>query len=334
MSRLSFSLATVLLVSACSSGIDIDIPDIPAPEAQRQAAPFTSPATLQSETAFNDTFISNGTISIPWIGPGVSSAISVDYIAQAFNAGRAADPTVNEKLRMPLQASWDSYNTSQKVIYLINSERSARGMRPFRGIAPELVNSSGLYATELSDNGQFSHTYGTYPTSTARLAGWANVIAPPQTAAPTGNENTTYNTYYIEELIAFVEAASGAPIFEAEARAIYRFMYQDKAPALGSAYVHRKIILTKNPAAAVLPAGFVSNNAEPILGASAAEGMVSGKTRNTLVVHAIDPNANWDLSNITAPPGLAGPEAATDCLRGSFVQSSNAAGNNTSVCQQ
>lgn len=346
MGRLSFSLATILLVTACSSGLDIpdvseitdEVSNLTQPDAQTPGAPFVSPATLSTETAFTDTFVSNNTINIPWAGPAVNSATSIDYIAQAFNIGRAADPTVNEKLRMPQQADWDSYNTSQKIIYLINSERSARGMRPFRGIAPELVTSSGLYATELSENGQFSHTYGTHATTTARLADWANVIAPPQTAAPIGNENTTYNTYYIEEMIAYVEAASNATIYEPEARAIYRFMYRDKTPTHAAPYTHRNIILTKKPASAIaatalLPAGTI-NNAQPIIGASTVEAMVSGNKRNTLVIHGIDPNANWDLSNMTAAPGLIGPESADDCLRGSFVEANDGAGNNSSTCEQ
>lgn len=346
MNKLYISLITLFLVSGCggdkaevalpntdTTESGVQTPAEQTPEAQTAGAPFISPATLQTETAFADAFVSNNTANISWTGPVVSSTTSIDHIAQSFNAARAEDPTVNEKLRMPQQAIWDNYSTSEKVIYLINSERSARGMRPFRGIAPELVSSSGLYATELSDNEQFSHTYGTYSTTTARLAGWAGVIAPSQTAAPNGSENTTYNTYFIEEMIAFSDTTAGLPIYEAEARAIYYFMYQDSAPTLGGAYIHRNTILTKNPAKAVIPANLMSNNAQPIIGASAVEGMVFGKARNTLVIHGIDPTANWDLSNITTPPGLIGPESATDCLSGSFVESDDGAGNNTSVCQ-
>ena len=317
---------------------EVTTPEVTTPEEvdgdiQRLSSPFVSPSTVETETAFSDSFVSDAIADISWSGPSVGSPTSVDSIASAFNVARAADSTVNEKLRMPIQAVWDSYDTSTKTLYLINSERSARGMRPFPGIAPELVNSAELYSAELSDNGEFSHNYGTYPNPTARLAGWASVVAPPQTALPTGNENVTYNSYYIEELIAYVET-SDSSIYEAEARAIYRFMYQDKSPAYGDAYAHRNIILAKNPASAALPAAIASSNVSALIGASYTEGMVSGLKRNTFVVHAIDPDTdNWDFSNVMDAPDLIGPELASDCLSGTFVESDDGAGNNTSVCE-
>ena len=341
MKRLSLFIAMSLLLSACdgSSSDDNTNSDTdnvensaPEPEAQTPGSPFVSPATVTTETNFNDTFVSNNTANISWTGPSVSSTTSVDYIAQAFNTARAKDPTVKEKLRMPQQATWDSYTTSEKVIYLINSERSARGLRPFRGIAPELVSSSELYASELSVNGQFSHTYGTYSTTTARLAGWAGVIAPPQTSVPTGNENTTYNTYFIEEMIAYNDT-SDSTIYEAEARSIYYFMYLDKSPTIGPAYIHRTTILIQNPIAGLLSGLVTSSNARPVIGANSTEASVNGRKRNTLVIHGIDPNSNWDLSNITAAPGLIGPESASDCLSGTFTESFDGAGNNTSECR-
>jgi len=200
-------------------------------------------------------------------------------------------------------------------------------MRPFRGIAPELETSSNNYAQELADNEVFSHNYGTYANPTTRLAGWANVKAPPQTALPDGSENTTYNTYYIEELISY---QTGSTINEHEARAIYRFMYEDKSPDVGSPYVHRNIILIKDPASAVVPSQITVSNAEPLIGASS----VDGANRNTIVIHGVDPNDEWDFNNLIDPPKLIGPEEAQDCLSGGTLnKQSNSDGINTSTCE-
>ena len=297
------------------------------PPSQRLAEPFVSPATVTTETAFNDTYVQNNVSDIAWKEPSASAATSIDWIAFAFNEARKEDPSVKEALRMPQQAVWDSYSTSVKVLYLINSERSARGMRPLRGVAPELETSANNYAEELADSGEFSHNFGTYANPTTRLAGWANVKAPPQTTAPDGSENTTYNTYYIEEMISF---ESGSTINEHEARAIYRFMYEDKSPDLGGPYAHRKIILVKDPASAVVPSSITVNNAEPLIGASSAD----GANRNTLVIHGIDPNDEWDINNLIDPPELIGPEEAQDCLSGATLnKKANSDGINTSTCE-
>lgn len=343
MYRLACSLALTLLITGCGGSSDTSTDssntessqDSPTSDIEIQVAatPFVSPATVETETAFTDAFVENNSDDIDWSGPAASSSTSIDSIAQAFNTARAADSTVNEKLRMPLQNVWNTYSTSEKTLYLINSERSARGMRPFRGIAPELVNSAELYANELSDNDEFSHTYGTYSTPTERLAGWAGVIAPPQTSSPSGDENATYNTYYLEELIAYRET-SGASVNEAEARAIYYFMYQDKSPTFGGAYIHRNSILIKNPVESLIGSFIDTENVSALIGASAVDANISGKTRNTLVVHAVDPDTdNWDLSNMISPPDLIGPESQNDCLRGTFIESDDGEGNNTSICQ-
>lgn len=343
MNKLTCSLAISILLAGCGGGSDSssdsspttpegETNSTPAPEAQTQGAAYVSPATLATETAFTDTYVEANTADIAWIGPDLSVNAGVDYIAQAFNNARAKDPTVNEKLRMPLQDVWDSYDTSEKVLYLINSERSARGMRPFRGIAPELVNSAELYATELSENGQFSHTYGTYSTPTARLAGWAGVIAPPQTSLPNGNENATYNTYYLEELIAYRDT-TGSATYDGEARAMYYFMYQDKSPTFGTAYIHRNSILIQNPVESLIGSLVQTENVSALIGASAVDATISGRLRNTLVIHAVDPNDNWDFSDVIAPPALIGPESQSDCLSGTFKESSDDEGNNTSTCQ-
>ena len=337
MNRLFISVVISLFISGCGGGSDADAVNDPTsdpisdPTSDQEPAlgPFVSPATSETETAFKDTYISSNTANIVWDGPATYNPTNINSIAKAFNDARMSDPTVKEKLRMPQQTVWDSYNTSQKIIYLINSERSARGLRPFQGIDNDLVISSGNYAAELSADGVFSHNHGTFQNPRERLAGWAGVVGPLET----GVANTTYNTYWVEELIHYTEVSPSSTIYEHEARAIYYFMYQDASPTIGGAYAHRKSLLTVNP---VTESGQVSTgvvaNARPIIGASSVEGMVSGNKRSTLVVHGVDPNARW--GDFTSAPSLIGPESASDCLNGAtFTESVNGAGINNSTCQ-
>ncbi|RVU82787.1 hypothetical protein EOL70_19795 [Leucothrix sargassi] len=281
--------------------------------------PFTCNATMATQSAFTDTFIENGTADIEWSSAAANISVSVSEIASAFNDARALDPTIKQKLLMPLQADWDAMTTSEKGLFLVNSERCARGLPPFEAIAPELINSTSKYADELSDSGAFSHTHGVYPNPSARIEGYAGVDVGTNADWMAQTENLSRHVSGF---------SAGYPtIYEPIARAMYTYMYADTS----SNYGHRTLILIN-----------VDNENS---GEAGAEGLFAlskttkqykdsefFKTDVTSVMHVFDPNEAWDMSNVLPAPTTYGPEAASDCLSGTFSESTDIDGNNTSTC--
>jgi uncharacterized protein YkwD len=48
-------------------------------------------------------------------------------------------------------------NIEEKALYLLNSERQARGLVAFRGINSKVTNVAQTYAQDLLDNNYFEH---------------------------------------------------------------------------------------------------------------------------------------------------------------------------------
>ncbi len=284
-------------------------------------AGFDCPATVASESNFTDTYIANATADTPW--PNTRGSITVQEIEDIFNAARLKDAAAvhGQKLKMPTQAIWDSYSDSEKALYLINSERCARGIRPYEGISPEVVASPAqTYAQYLADNNVFSHTAdGRDPWQ--RLTQDAGVVV-----------GSNADFFSRGENLAFVSGASTVSfpvIHEAVTRSIYGYLYDDKDDTTDSttgiaSYGHR---------AFVLATGLVENsgadNEEGLIGIGRAEvqevvnirGTDFNQTKVYSVMNGFDPNENWDMSNIQTVP-LTDPEA---CLAG-FTANQNQAG--------
>jgi hypothetical protein len=243
---------------------------------------FTCPSTTQTDSEFNDTFVSNSINDIKF-SQSEFLPLTVAQIAAVFNLARANDPTVSTDLQMPTQTQWNAMSASQRALYLLNSERCARGLIPFEGVEPKVITVAQNFANHIA--------------STHNMAHQADGRTPWQRLEEDADVNTSAggNADYFRyaENLAY-QAVTSSTIYEPTAKSIYWWMYEDK----GSAYGHRNFILAK---------GLVENS-----GNSDGEGLIgigqkaavytasSGSVFNRVytVLNAFDPNGSWDLSNI------------------------------------
>ncbi len=240
-------------------------------------------ATLETEQNFTDTYVSSAHEDRPW-EKNLTEEVTVDDIAAEFNAARATDSTITTNLVMPSQAEWDSYSDSQKALYLLKSERCARGIRPFEGIDTNVVTSPAqYYADYLKDNNVWGHEEDG-KTPWERLEEKANVIV-----------NTNADFYSYAENLAFVAYGSSASyptIHEPVAMAVYSWIYDDKDDTQGS-YGHRLFALSTG-----LVENFGEDNKEGLIGVgvSTIEYEDGGFywTKVYTVLNGFDPNANWE----------------------------------------
>ncbi|PWQ99431.1 CAP domain-containing protein [Leucothrix arctica] len=332
--QLPLILITSLLLAACggsSSGTDdgnnsisedtnLDTGTDIAASPEIGKLSFICSANATTESLFTDTFVEDNWDDTSWSGPEAYEPVSVEQIASSFNTARNLDPTIKQKLLMPQQADWNAMTSSEKGLFLVNSERCARGLEPFEGISPELIHSSSSYANELSDSGEFSHSYGLYASPSARLSGYADVEVGTNADWMAQAENLSRHTSG--------NSSAYPTVYEPIARAIYTYLYDDSS----SNYGHRTLSLIK---IANENSGDVS--AEGLFGLSKTTKQFVDSpfftTDVTSVMHVFDPNENWDMSNVLSAPTIYGPETITDCMSGTFIESVDESGNNTSHCQ-
>ena len=240
-------------------------------------------ATLATEQSFTDSFVDSGHEDRPWV-KNLTEVVSVDDIAAEFNAARATDATITSNLVMPSQAVWDTYSDSQKALYLLNSERCARGIRPFEGIDTNVQASPAqYYADYLNENNVFGHTEdGQDPWE--RLEAKANVTVGTNADIYSYAENLAY--------VAYGSSASYPIIHEPVAMAVYGWIYDDKDDT-SSTYGHRKFALSTG-----LVENFGVENKEGLIGVGVSTMQYRDGgfywTKVYTVLNGFDPNANWE----------------------------------------
>lgn len=288
-----------------------------------KSAAVTGAASLLSrkcnattDAAFVDTFVTDEAPDRDFVNGNdvavASESFTVAEIAAQFNAARAGDVTIKEKLAMPEQTVWDAYTTSEKMLYLINAERCARGLMTFEGIDPRVVQTSQEWADLLSSTGRFDHGTENTPDSVTNRLGDAGLDGNNMDAVVAGENLTRY----------FRGTATAPTIAEVEARSVYFWMYQDYAN--GNLYGHRKLLMTKGLS------GFNdhgSGDSEGLFGAAltSKSGSQGAFTTNTVtaVMHVFNPNASYVPRTgevITPAPEFIAPTA---CISGT-LNASNA----------
>ena len=300
-------------------------------------------ATPATELAFSDTFIEQESLDTPWPDNLNNVLLSVDDIANVFNTARADTDSFSlqgKKLIMPTQAVWDGYTNSKKALFLINSERCARGILPYEGVSPLVETSPAqYYADYLSSNNVFGHKEdGSSPWE--RLAQEAGVVAPTQAVPNPVGENADF--FGRAENLAFNSLGStgeSPTVHEPVAKAIYAWMYKDKEDtkktdpntgAITYSYGHREFILAK---------GLIENSGEPNkegligIGVSTVKPTEGGYnwTKVYTVMNAFDPNENWPMGNIQTVE-LLGSNACLDGYAGHNVVRPD--GSTAYVCDQ
>jgi hypothetical protein len=239
-----------------------------------------APSGIESPEAYP-----NPTADIPW-NPGYSG---VNDIKAAFNYGRTQEnsqlgtsiPLINS---MPSQSTWDGMSDNAKALWLIDSERQARGINRLHGYESNITQVAQDYADFLLDNDEWGHNADGSPADRKR-------------------RNPVIRTCYddlllMENLHCFGTTSSSIPL--PIERSVYNWMYKDK----GSGWGHRKLLLYE---------GFNENGGpsdrEGLMGIGRASGgdyTINGTvypTSEIIVFNMFDPCSSWDYD---APPPSPG----------------------------
>lgn len=219
--------------------------------------------------------------NIEWIG---NNFIDVQEIEKAFNNARSIDGSIYQYLKMPTQAEWDAMSVQLQGLYLINSERQARGIKPYEGISQEVIDVAQAYTDFVRTNNQVIGHYNDGKTPVERMD--ENITIRDNRDVSISPENG----YEIHGDIP-VPADS-----ESVTRAIYNWIYYDKFPfGGGDAWGHRdsilQIALNENSGETykegLIGFGISSGVYNPDLATPAHNGAV-------VFINAFDPSASWD----------------------------------------
>ncbi|PWQ94300.1 DUF1566 domain-containing protein [Leucothrix arctica] len=219
--------------------------------------------------------------NIAWIGANYSDVLE---IKKAFNNARLVDNSVFQYLEMPSQAVWDGMSLQEKGLYLINSERTARGLKPYEGVSQNIVDVATQYSDYIRENNQVIGHYNDGNSPVQRLRQDSAIEA---NGSFQGWENV-YSVY----------GASGLPVATEEVvRAIYYWTYIDKYPLSGPSWGHRSLILQKG-----LDDDSGSFGQEGLIGLGVSIGAYDPSNLNpsytgaVVTLNLFDPLSGWDHS--------------------------------------
>jgi len=170
------------------------------------------------------TYPPDPTADIPW-SAGTSG---VTDIQTAFNYARTQENAQLgihlPMLVLPSQTAWDALSNGEMALWLINAERSDRGVMPLHGVESNVTSVAEYYADYLLENDVFSHDAdGDSP--------WERLNTNPAIDACHDFLSVA------ENLAVFVTSGTSIPL--PVERSVYMWMYKDD----GSDWGHRHAIL-------------------------------------------------------------------------------------------
>uniref|UniRef100_UPI002A7EBAC8 Lcl domain-containing protein n=1 Tax=Reinekea sp. TaxID=1970455 RepID=UPI002A7EBAC8 len=238
---------------------------------------------------------------IEWRG---NKAELVHDIERAFNFARRQDPSIKSYLVLPTQAAWDALNIQEQGLYLVNAERTARGLNPYEAHSQDVVAIAQTYAQLILDNNQaIGHDNDGRP-AIVRLM--SNAYLADHIDFPFASESIASMTLDGNEPDAF-------PVI----RAIFAWLYQDKSWfedfdwATGPAWGHRDHLLQPS---------FAENSGlatgEGLVGFGFARGLYEPSVANpeqvgtVVVFNTIDQSGDWSAQQT----GSVNIEAAEGCV--------------------
>ncbi len=225
---------------------------------------------------------------IPWDAP----YRNVADVMQAFNDSRATENgqlhIYLKSMAFPSQSAWDGMNDGQKALWLINEERTARGLAPLDNLEKNVQEVAQAYAQWLLDNNAWGHeANGKTP--------WERLDAKAPIAACHDFLGVAENLW-----VKGTTSTDGIPLVIEQA--IYDWMYVDREQGWG----HRHAILWT-------PYNDNSGSAgkEGFLGIGHAQGKYTVKglllaNTDMVVMNVFDPCATWQYA---APPTIEPPPA-------------------------
>jgi RHS repeat-associated protein len=222
---------------------------------------------------------------IAWSGATYTDVVEIE---NAFNYARSIDKTIHKLLKMPTQSVWDSWTSQQKGLFLINSEREARGIKPYEGVSPAVVNVASSYADYLLSNNEIITHY-----RSSDNADWEDRLK--EDTAILNNHDGTFK----ENIFSMVKSGVTPSESEVIVAAIYWWTYSDKYPYSGKPWGHRDFVLKTG----LYENSGASSVKEGLIGFGIATGSYEpGTTPPTLeggivVLNHFDPSSSWDHSS-------------------------------------
>ncbi len=203
---------------------------------------------------------------------------NVGGIEILFTMARAKDITVSVPMKLPPQTKWDTMNTQEKALYILNRERYDRGIKPFAGYHSDVSGVAQNYAQHLYDTDTFSHEEDGTP--------WERLD---RVAAIANNKDFFA---YAENLAARVSGRTY--VSNPAVQSIFNWIYNDA----GSSWGHRKFCLATG-----LSDNNGDNGSEGLIGIGIVEGTDYnysnwyGYPSSVIVMNAFDPSNGWDKEN-------------------------------------
>ncbi|MCK5917490.1 MAG: DUF5011 domain-containing protein [Cocleimonas sp.] len=230
-----------------------------------------------------------------------TQSLSVTDIEKIFSTARQQDDSVEEiNLKLPKQAVWDNYTSAQKALYLINSERCARGLRPFEGVEPKVsLKPAQYYADYLANKELYSH-HADFNSPEGRLLQYAGIQSDSGRLGHNADNTAHWDWRKEREAIAMIGLSSTIdyPVVNSPVvKAVYNWLYNDKT----SHYTNRGVLLRKGlrensryaAKEGLIGLGIASKKTEQL------EGAVSRfLTTYYLVLNVFDPNKQWDMQQV------------------------------------
>jgi len=178
-------------------------------------------------------------------------------------------------LHLPTQARWSKMDDAHKMLYLINDERSARGLHPLKDVSRRINQISQAYAAELLQYGRLTHRLNGKNSwmrlqNDSKMASCMHRIDFAENLALFGSKRG-YQKFYIE-------------------RAVFTWMYDDAKHD----WRHRKMLLYD---------GFSKTDSTTSTNARIGVGVSYGKSPTFpyvvyVVLNYIDPCASWDKMDL------------------------------------
>jgi len=252
----------------------------PQPEYVMQACPVVN---VLDDRDFVDSYPDE---NIDWTG---NNFTDVQEIEKAFNHARLIDNSVFQYLKMPSQVEWNAMSAQEQGLYLINSERQARGIKPYEGINPNVVAVVQAYADYLRENNEvISHDR-------------SSDGADPATRLYEDSLIRDNSAFHGESLFAQQFISTYIPSdTESVIRAVYTWIYFDKITLSGFSWGHRSHMLKTE-----LDENSGENDKEGLIGFGISTGVYDPNqtppvgTGAIVVFNTVDPIATWDHSSFT-----------------------------------
>ena len=205
-----------------STSITITIVDTPA-----QTMTQCNLKSVVDDRQFSDFYPDD---NITYIGSNYSDVVEIE---NAYNSARYQDKSVSKYLKMPSQSIWDTMTAQQKGLYLVNSERLARDLKPYEGIAQNIVNVAQNYAEYIRANNQVIGHYNDGKAPQQRLDEDPVIL---------NNRDGEIKSENVFATFATTLSGTGTSD-ERIVQAVYAFIYEDNFPLLGEPWGHRSSIL-------------------------------------------------------------------------------------------